>query len=109
MNQERVCRSLASDINCSYCGATTEDSLHVLQDYTAAIAIWSIVIKPELLEVVTSNMQRHGVPNRFCSSSAWHASLDLASSWMGYVQCGWVIPSSDRWCNMWRSAAESSG
>ncbi|KAK8705301.1 hypothetical protein V6N13_048905 [Hibiscus sabdariffa] len=49
-NQEIVRWSLASDASCSNCGATVEDTLHVLCECPVATAIWSMVIKPELLE-----------------------------------------------------------
>ncbi|KAK8605543.1 hypothetical protein V6N13_102321 [Hibiscus sabdariffa] len=48
-NTERAHRSLAGDANCSYCGPTCEDTLHILRDCPAALALWTLLIKPERL------------------------------------------------------------
>ncbi|KAK9043616.1 hypothetical protein V6N11_071951 [Hibiscus sabdariffa] len=48
-NHYRTRRHLVDDESCSFCGVKKEDTLHVLRVCPTAFAIWSVVIKLELL------------------------------------------------------------
>ncbi|KAK8647295.1 hypothetical protein V6N13_121040 [Hibiscus sabdariffa] len=49
-NCERMRRTLTNDASYLSCGASLEDTLHVLRDCPVAVRIWSMVVKPELLD-----------------------------------------------------------
>ncbi|KAK8686075.1 hypothetical protein V6N13_125102 [Hibiscus sabdariffa] len=49
-NHERTRRHLIVDQSYDFCEAAIENTLHALRDCPVALAIWSTIIKPDLLE-----------------------------------------------------------
>lgn len=50
-NVERVKRGLSDFLSCSICGFHSEDTLHILRDYTAAKDVWSQFLTGSTLEL----------------------------------------------------------
>ncbi|KAK9044473.1 hypothetical protein V6N11_058373 [Hibiscus sabdariffa] len=61
-NHERVRRAIASDAGCFSCGATLEDTLHVLRDCPVVVGIWSWLSNRSCLAECSES---RGVGSRF--------------------------------------------